>query len=70
MGIDKAEKLRSGRLHSPHQLARLSKLFHLAQRKIEQKHFQGRRMLLHQEKLRHEMQQEMGQDPYLDTAGA
>ncbi|MCL4143135.1 UNVERIFIED_CONTAM: hypothetical protein GTU68_045981, partial [Idotea baltica] len=70
MGTDKAEKLRSRRVHSAHQLTRLSRLFHLAQRKIEQKHFQGRRMLLHQEKLRHEMQKEMGQDPYLDTAGA
>jgi preprotein translocase subunit SecA len=70
MGTDKAEKLRGRHVHSAHQLTRLSKLFHLAQRKIERKHFQGRRMLLHQEKLRHEMQKEMGQDPYLDTAGA
>lgn len=51
-------------------LARFASLFRQAQSKIERRHFQGRKMLLHQENLRQEMQREMGQDPYLDTAGA
>lgn len=70
IGEKRAAKLRDLRSDSPQALARFSKLFRIAQRKVEQKHFRGRQMLLHQEKLRHEMQIEMGQDPYLDTAGA
>ena len=50
-------------------LARYAGLFKVAQSKIEARHFRGRKMLLHQEKLRQEVQREMGQDPYLDTAG-
>lgn len=70
IGKKRAEKLQSLRTDSPQALARFSKLFKQAQRKVEQQHFRGRQMLLHHEKLRHEMQLEMGQDPYLDTAGA
>ena len=51
-------------------LARYAKLFRTAQQVIEKRHYEGRKLLLHREKLRHEMQIEMGQDPYLDTAGA
>lgn len=42
-------------------------LFRRAQAKVERKHFRDRAVLLHQEKLRKQMQREMGQDPYLDT---
>jgi preprotein translocase subunit SecA len=42
-------------------------LFRRAQNKVERKHFRDRAVLLHQEKLRKQMQREMGQDPYLDT---
>lgn len=41
--------------------------FRRAQRKIERKHFHDRKMLLYYEKERKKMQQQLGQDPYLDT---
>ena len=55
---------------STHSLRAYSSTFRKAQRKIENRHFEGRKMLMHQEKLRRELQVEMGQDPYLDVAGA
>lgn len=73
IGESRAEKLRKQSAHSnvsSRSLARFASLFRTAQRNIEKRHYQGRKMLLHREKLRHEMQIEMGQDPYLDTAGA
>lgn len=51
-------------------LQRFSAIFRQAQRRIERKHFDSRKILLHREKLRSELQLEMGQDPYLDVAGA
>ena len=51
-------------------LQRFSAVFRQAQRKIEKQHFNSRKILLHREKLRSELQIEMGQDPYLDVAGA
>jgi preprotein translocase subunit SecA len=47
-----------------------NKPFYRAQRKVERKHFRDRRILMHHEKERKKMQVAMGQDPYLDTAGA
>ena len=38
-----------------------------AQRKVERRHWRDRFVLLYHEKERKKMQQEMGQDPYLDT---
>jgi preprotein translocase subunit SecA len=38
-----------------------------AQRKVERRHLRDRFVLLYHEKERKKMQQEMGQDPYLDT---
>ena len=70
LGPARATRIAEYRAESAKKLARFAKLFRIAQEKIERKHFQGRKMLLHHEKLRQEMQQEMGQDPYLDTAGA
>jgi preprotein translocase subunit SecA len=52
------------------QLSRFAKLFFTAQQRIEKRHFRGRKMLMYQEQRRHEIQRQMGQDPYLDTAGA
>ncbi len=52
------------------EVARHANLFRRSQAKIEREHFRSRKMLLHREQLRHELQREMGQDPYLDTAGA
>ncbi len=43
-----------------------SGLFRKAQKKIEKRHFRGRKVLLYQEKHRKKMHLEMGQDPYLD----
>ncbi len=55
---------------SPERLRRFGRLFRRAQRIIERRHYHSRKQLLYREKLRREMQQEMGQDPYLDVAGA
>ena len=43
-----------------------SKLFRKAQRKLERRHFRGRKVLMYHEKHRRKMHLEMGQDPYLD----
>jgi preprotein translocase subunit SecA len=70
LGDKRAGKLRSYHDESSKTLARFAALFLTAQRRIERRHFHSRKMLLHQESQRQEMQREMGQDPYLDTAGA
>ncbi len=44
-------------------------LFYKAQLKVERRHFHDRKVLLYHEKERQKMQRQMGQDPYLDTAG-
>ena len=76
------EILESGLSHAAHQrllksrrlpsqaMTRHASLFRRSQAKIEREHFRSRKMLLYREQLRHELQREMGQDPYLDTAGA
>jgi preprotein translocase subunit SecA len=48
---------------------RLSRRFRAAQRKIERRHYRDRRVLMYYEKERKKVQRQMGQDPYLDTAG-
>ncbi|MEL7500512.1 MAG: helicase-related protein [Planctomycetota bacterium] len=68
LGKERADRLREKiKRQGARDLSRFAQLFREAQRKIESRHFRGRKMLLHQEKLRHELQREMGQDPYLDT---
>jgi len=47
--------------------ARYGRLFRRAQRKIERRHFSDRKILLYHERERAKMQQQMGQDPYLDA---
>ena len=69
LGEMRAKKLLRFQTQSTKALARFAGLFRAAQAKIERRHFQARKMLLHHENLRQEMQLEMGQDPYLDTAG-
>lgn len=69
LGKEKAGRLLAYQSLPSKKLARFASLFRSAQNKIEQRHFRGRKMLLHQEKNRQEVQREMGQDPYLDTAG-
>ncbi len=41
--------------------------FRKAQKRVERRHFQGRKSLMYHEKLRKKIQRQMGQDPYLDT---
>ncbi|MGE3408327.1 MAG: helicase-related protein [Pirellulales bacterium] len=48
-------------------LERLAPTFHKAQRRIERRHFRDRRLLLYQEKERHKLHSQMGQDAYLDS---
>jgi preprotein translocase subunit SecA len=50
-------------------LSGYDELFYKAQRKVERRHFHDRKVLLYHEKERQKMQRQMGQDPYLDTAG-
>ena len=64
------QRLLKHRKMSSREVARHASLFRRSQAKIEREHFRSRKMLLHREQLRHELQREMGQDPYLDTAGA
>lgn len=52
---------------SSSELSSLKKIFQLAQRRIEQRHFTTRRLLVTDERRRQELQQEMGLDPYLDA---
>ena len=46
-----------------------SRLFRRAQKKVERRHYRDRKALMYFEKQRKKMQQQMGQDPYLDTPG-
>ena len=49
------------------ELSSLKRIFQHAQRRIEQRHFTTRRLLVTDEHRRQELQQEMGLDPYLDA---
>ena len=64
-----ADKFASMERFKPQTLARFASMFRKAQQKIERRYFRARKMLLHQEKMRQDVQREMGQDPYLDTPG-
>lgn len=70
LGTEKAKRIAQYKTQPTKVLTRFANLVRIAQAKIERRHFKGRQLLLHHEKLRQEMQREMGQDPYLDTAGA
>lgn len=70
-GLAKARKIRkmyqeeaNGKAQKNH----LAKLMRKAQRKIERKHARGRAQLMKFEKRRTEMQENMGLDPFLNTA--
>jgi preprotein translocase subunit SecA len=70
LGPKKGEKLKAAGSRADGPLDRLESLFRRAQRKVERRHFRQRRALMYFEKERKKMQRQMGQDPYLDTAGA
>ena len=69
LGPDKAEKLEELGRNSSGPFDHLSRLFRKSQRIIERRHFRDRRVLMYYEKERQKLQKQMGQDPYLDTAG-
>ncbi len=69
LGPKKADKLMDRGERLPGPFDHLSPLFLRAQRKVERRHFRQRRALMYFEKERKKMQRQMGQDPYLDTAG-
>jgi preprotein translocase subunit SecA len=69
LGPEKAKKLKESGLNGQVSFDDLGRLFRLAQRKTETRHFRDRRMLMYHEKERKKMQIQMGQDPYLDTPG-
>jgi len=70
LGPEKARKWKGRGEQSDDASDALAALFRRAQRKVEARHFRQRRALLYFEKERKKMQRQMGQDPYLDTAGA
>jgi preprotein translocase subunit SecA len=70
LGPKKSDRLKAFGKKAAGPLDRLSHLFRRAQRIVEARHFRQRRALMYFEKERKKMQQQMGQDPYLDTPGA
>lgn len=68
-GHARAEELRARSASETVPSGRAVSLFEAAQRKVERKHFDDRRLLMHYVKQRKERQTAMGQDPYLDTPG-
>ncbi len=70
LGPKKSDRLKAYGEKATRLLDHLSYLFRRAQRRVEARHFRQRRALMYFEKERKKMQQQMGQDPYLDTPGA
>ena len=70
LGPKKSDRLKAYGEKATSSLDRFSHLFRRAQRRVEGRHFRQRRALMYFEKERKKMQQQMGQDPYLDTPGA
>jgi preprotein translocase subunit SecA len=70
LGPKKSERLELLGETSAGPFDRLAALFAKAQRKVERRHYRQRRALMYFEKERKKMQQQMGQDPYLDTPGS
>jgi len=70
LGPKKSDRLKAYGEKAVGPLDRFSSLFRRAQARVERRHFRQRRALMYFEKERKKMQQQMGQDPYLDTPGA
>ena len=70
LGPKKAERLEALGEREAGPFDQLAGRFRKSQRKVEKRHFRQRRALMYFEKERKKMQRQMGQDPYLDTAGA
>jgi preprotein translocase subunit SecA len=69
LGPERADELKAIGEEARSEYDRYTRLFRLAQRLIEQRHFRDRRVLMYHEKERRKMQIQMGQNPYLDTPG-
>jgi preprotein translocase subunit SecA len=69
LGPKRSRKLKDRGAGSSDMFNHLFPLFQKAQKRIERKHFRDRKVLMHFEKERKKIQGQMGQDPYLDTAG-
>ena len=70
LGPEKSKKLKARGENSSGSFNQLFRLFRKAQKKVERRHFRQRKQLMYYEKERKKMQRQMGQDPYLDTAGS
>jgi preprotein translocase subunit SecA len=70
LGPKKSDRLEAYGERATSSLDHLSYLFRRAQGRMERRHFRQRRALMYFEKERKKMQQQMGQDPYLDTPGS
>lgn len=66
-GPDKAERLVELGRQNNRPMHHMIRLFRRAQRRVDRRHFRGRKTLMYFEKERKKMQRQMGQDPYLDT---
>jgi preprotein translocase subunit SecA len=67
LGPEKAKKMEALGEQSSGPFDSLHKLFRRSQKKVERRHFRQRKALMYFEKERKKMQQQMGQDTYLDT---
>ncbi|MGA2031041.1 MAG: preprotein translocase subunit SecA [Thermoguttaceae bacterium] len=69
LGPKKADRLEELGERAAGPFDHLGRKYRKAQKKVERRHFRQRRALMYFEKERKKMQRQMGQDPYLDTAG-
>jgi preprotein translocase subunit SecA len=69
LGEARAKRLQQTGRSVPEPIAGVEHYFRRAQRNVERRHFDQRRMLMYHERMRKEVQREMGQDPYLDAPG-
>jgi len=69
LGPKKASRLQAAERGTSGPLQGYGRLFRRAQRRVERRHFRDRRRLMYLEKQRKKMQQQMGQDSYVDTPG-
>jgi preprotein translocase subunit SecA len=67
LGPEKAKKLKALGERASGRFDSMDKLFRKSQKKVERRHFRQRKSLMYYEKERKKMQQQMGQDTYLDT---
>lgn len=67
LGQRRAERLRRLGRRAAGSIEHRCQLLRNAQRRVERKHFRQRRLLLYIERERRQMQDQMGQDPFLDT---